>query len=78
MHPDQLVLTEQVATRLITDLLPGTDPATVRLLETSATTSTVVRIGEDLAARFPLEPADPDSARAGLASEHEARAEFAP
>lgn len=77
MHPDQLVLTEQVATRLITDLLPGTDPATVRLLETSATTSTVVRIGEDLAARFPLEPADPDIARAALAAEHEAMAEFA-
>ncbi|MDN5600808.1 MAG: phosphotransferase [Brachybacterium sp.] len=77
MHPDQLVLTKQVATRLIADLLPGTDPATVRLLRTSATTSTVVRIGEDLAARFPLEPADPDIARAALAAEHEAMGEFA-
>ena len=39
MHPGQLVLTAQDATRLITDQLPGTDPRTIRLLETSATTS---------------------------------------
>lgn len=76
MHPGQLVLTAQDATRLITDQLPGTDPRTIRLLETSATTSTVVRIGEDLAARFPLEPSDPGTARTALATEHEAMAEF--
>ena len=77
MHPDQLVLSQELAAQLITDLLPGTDPATIRLLPTSATTSTVVRIGEDLAARFPLEPSDPDAARTALAAEHEAMAEFA-
>ena len=77
MHPDQLVLSQELAAQLITDLLPGTDPATIRLLPTSATTSTVVRIGEDLAARFPLEPSDPDAARAALTAEHEAMAEFA-
>ena len=77
MHPDQLVLSQELAAQLITDLLPGTDPATVRLVPTSATTSTVVRIGEDLAARFLLEPSDPDAARAALTAEHEAMAEFA-
>lgn len=77
MHPDQLVLSQELAAQLIARLLPGTDPATVRLLATSATTSTVVRIGEDLVARFPLEPADPDAARTALTAEHEAMAELA-
>ena len=77
MHPGQLVLTAQTAAQLITNLLPGTDPRSIRLLETSATTSTVVRIGADLAARFPLEPSDPEAARRTLAAEHEAMAEFA-
>ena len=77
MHPGQLVLSQEHAAQLVARLLPGTDPATVRLLPTSATTSTVVRIGEDLAARFPLEPTDPHAARTALATEHAAMAEFA-
>ena len=77
MHPDQLELSPELAAQLVTQLLPGTDPATIRLLPSSATTSTVVRIGEDLAARFPLQPTDPDAARSALASELEAMGEFA-
>jgi aminoglycoside phosphotransferase (APT) family kinase protein len=77
MHPGQLDLSLTAARELITGLLPGTDPSSIRLLPSSATTSTVVRIGEDLAARFPLQPADPDAARRALAAEHEAMAEFA-
>jgi aminoglycoside phosphotransferase (APT) family kinase protein len=77
MHPGQLDLSQEVAAQLVARVLPGTDPATIRLLPTSATTSTVVRIGEDLAARFPLQPADPDTARTALAAEHEAMAGFA-
>lgn len=77
MHPGQLVLTAQTAAQLITNLLPGTDPRSIRLLETSATTSTVVRIGADLAARFPLEPSDPEAARRTLAAEQAAMSEFA-
>ena len=77
MHPDQLVLSQELAAQLVARLLPGADPATVRILPSSATTSTVVRIGEDLAARFPLEPSDPDAARTALEAEHEAMGEFA-
>jgi len=77
MHPGQLDLSQEVAAQLVSRVLPGTDPASIRLLPTSATTSTVVRIGEGLAARFPLQPADPDAARRDLATEHEAMAEFA-
>src|SRR5699024_6540720 len=77
MHSGQLALSEQVAARLITGLLPDTDPSTIRLVPSAATTSTVVRIGEDLAARFPLEPTDPDAAREALTAEHAAMAEFA-
>ncbi|MEE1650425.1 phosphotransferase [Brachybacterium sp. J144] len=77
MHHGQLELSPELAAQLVTQLLPGTDPATIRLLPSSATTNTVVRIGEDLAARFPLQPTDPDAARSALAAELEAMGEFA-
>lgn len=77
MHPGQLDLDHDVAIRLITQLLPGTDPTTIRRLDSAATTSTVVRIGSTLAARFPLEPGEPGAARAALEAEHAAMAEFA-
>lgn len=77
MHPGQLDLSPERAARLIARVLPGTDPATLRPVPSAATTSTVVRIGEDLAARFPLVPSDPGTAREALAAEHAAMAELA-
>ena len=77
MHPGQLEISQELAAQLVARLLPGTHPRTVRLLEPSATTSTVARIGEGIAARFPLGPSDPVTARAALVAEHEAMGEFA-
>lgn len=77
MHEDQLDLPHEVAVRLLAPLLPGLVPADVRRIESAATTSHVLRVGPDLAARFPLVDSDAAEAREALEAEHRAMAEFA-
>jgi len=77
MHEDQLDLPHEVAVRLLAPLLPDLVPADVRRVRSAATTSHVLRVGPDLAARFPIVRSDPAAARAVLEAEHRAMAEFA-
>ncbi|MFC0672957.1 phosphotransferase [Brachybacterium hainanense] len=80
MHQDQLSLRPEVARRLIGRALlvaglPG--DRDIRLLSGAGTTSYVLRVGEDLLARFPMQGRDPAQVRAAIAAEHTAMTEFA-
>lgn len=77
MHEDELALAPDLAQHLVLSLLPDASPAEIREVETSATTHRIVRIGASLTARFPRLRTDPLHARAAVAAEHEAMAEFA-
>ncbi|GAA1313952.1 aminoglycoside phosphotransferase family protein [Brachybacterium tyrofermentans] len=77
MHDDELDLPHDVAVRLLVALLPGVAPSDVHRVESTATTSHIVRIGSDLTARFPIVRTDPDDARTAIEVEHRAMAEFA-
>ncbi|MGP9539854.1 phosphotransferase [Brachybacterium sp. AOP43-C2-M15] len=77
MHEEQLELTAGTAERLVADRMPELAGEEIRLLETSATTHHIVRIGEHLVARFPLRSADASRARTALEGEHRAMEELA-
>lgn len=74
MHLDQLALDVEVATRLVHEQFSD---GVVALIDTTATTSFVFRVGETYLARFPMQPADADAHRRGLEIEREVMDEFA-
>jgi aminoglycoside phosphotransferase (APT) family kinase protein len=61
MHPDQLDVTEATARTLVSEQFPRWRNLFVRRIATSGTVNAIFRIGESLAARFPLRPGDPDA-----------------
>ena len=69
MHRDQLEVTEETVRALLADQLPALAGRPVRLLPQSGTVNAIARLGEDLAARFPLQPADPEDVRRTLERE---------
>src|SRR3954469_3675260 len=69
MHRDQLQVTEETVRALLADQLPALAGRPVRLLPQSGTVNAIARLGEDLAARFPLQPDDPRDARRTLGRE---------
>src|SRR3954447_20603591 len=72
MHRDQLQLTEETVRALLADQLPALAARPVRLLPQAGTVNAIARLGEDLAARFPLQPADPEDVRRTLEREADA------
>jgi aminoglycoside phosphotransferase (APT) family kinase protein len=72
VHRDQLELDPAVARRLIDDQFPQWADLPVRLLTTSGTVNTIVRIGTGLAARFPLQGSDPEQVGRTLERENQA------
>ncbi|GAB4097054.1 aminoglycoside phosphotransferase family protein [Brachybacterium horti] len=81
LHEGQHSLTRAVAERLLREQAPAhvelPADAEIHLLTGAGTTSHVVRVGEELVARFPLIGEDPRAVRAALGREHAAMAELA-
>lgn len=54
MHPDQLDIDEEIARRLIVGRFPELEQMPVRHVPGAGTVNTIFRVGDGLAARFPL------------------------
>lgn len=59
MHPDQLTVTTGVVTALVAEQFPGWAGLPVREVRSQGTDNALFRLGDRLAARFPLRPDDP-------------------
>src|SRR3954452_3991550 len=77
MHEDQLAVTSELVRRLVDDQCPQWRHLPVRELSTEGTVNAIFRIGDHLAARFPLVAHDPGAARAWLEAEAAAARELA-
>ena len=72
MHPDQLTVTTGVVTALVAEQFPGWAGLPVREVRSQGTDNALFRLGDRLAARFPLRPGDPARTLRWLESEAEA------
>ena len=77
MHDDQVEVTKDVVRRLVDDQFPAWRHLPVRRVASTGTVNAIFRIGDGLAARFPLRAQDPAEARAWLESEASATEELA-
>ena len=77
MHDDQVDVDVDVVRRLIADQFPEWSGSPVRAVASAATMNAIFRIGDDLAARFPLRVSDPAAVRERLREEADAAREFA-
>jgi aminoglycoside phosphotransferase (APT) family kinase protein len=69
MHPDQLTVTAGVVAALVAEQFPGWARLPVRAVRSQGTDNALFRLGDRLAARFPLRPGDPDRTLQWLESE---------
>ena len=76
-HDDEISLSAPAVTRLVASQFPEWTDLPIRRISSSGTVNAIFRIGDDLAARFPLRLRDPESVRQTLEIEAEASAEFA-
>lgn len=76
MHEDQLNVTVDVVRRLITDQFPAWALFSIMPVHVEGTVNAIFRIGEGLAARFPLQPRDVETTRQWLRSEADAALEL--
>lgn len=77
MHADQLDVDEGLVRRLLAEQFPRWRDEPVRLLAADGTVNTIFRVGEELSARFPLNPTDPTAAAVELAREAAAMRQLA-
>lgn len=77
MHDDQLVVDVDMVRGLVDDQFPQWSDLVVRAVPTAATVNAIFRLGDSLAARFPLRDADPAEVSIWLKREAAAAAEFA-
>jgi aminoglycoside phosphotransferase (APT) family kinase protein len=77
MHPDQLSVSTETVRGLVEDQFPRWRDLPIRPVASAGTVNAIFRIGDELAARFPLEPGDVGAKRRWLAAEAEAAAELA-
>jgi aminoglycoside phosphotransferase (APT) family kinase protein len=77
MHEDQLEISEDTARRLVAEQIPQWRDLPVRAVATAGTVNAICRIGDDLAARFPLLAEDPTAVEADLEAEADAARELA-
>ena len=77
MHPDQLAVPAEMVRALVGEQFPAWRGLAIRPVDAPGTVNAIFRIGEQLAARFPLEPGDLGSIRRRLESEAEAARELA-
>lgn len=77
MHPDELHVPVQVARQLVRRQFPEWSALPIRQVRASGTVNAIFRLGDGMAARFPLREADPADVRQLLEREAEASAAFA-
>ncbi|HEX3492469.1 MAG TPA: aminoglycoside phosphotransferase family protein [Streptosporangiaceae bacterium] len=77
MHAHQLTVTRPAVRALVDEQFPQWRGLAVREVAAYGTVNKIFRIGGELAARFPLQPADPARTRAALAAEADAARELA-
>ena len=77
MHDDQVEVAAGTVRELIADQFPAWAGRDVREVRSAATVNAIFRIGDDLAARFPLRREDPDQLRTWLEAEAAAARELA-
>jgi aminoglycoside phosphotransferase (APT) family kinase protein len=76
MHVDEVSLTDAMVRGLVTNQFPEWTDLPIRRISSTGTVNAIFRIGNDLAARFPLRRRDPDSMRQILEAEAKASSEF--
>lgn len=69
MHPSQLDVPLHTVRRLVADQFPQWGSLPIRQVASHGTVNALFRIGEDLVARFPLQPGDVASTRRWLEAE---------
>ncbi|WP_433161360.1 aminoglycoside phosphotransferase family protein [Kribbella sp. CA-247076] len=72
MHPGQLDVTTDLVTRLVRSQFPRWSGLSVRPVPSHGTVNALFRIGDDLVARLPIQPADPAETRKELEDEADA------
>jgi aminoglycoside phosphotransferase (APT) family kinase protein len=77
MHADQMTVPYATVRALIAEQFPQWQALPVRRIASQGTVSAIFRIGDDLAARFPLRPGDAEATRRWLESEAAAARELA-
>ncbi|MFG2668525.1 aminoglycoside phosphotransferase family protein [Streptomyces sp. NPDC048387] len=77
MHEGQVNVTAETVALLIRDQFPRWSGRKIRPVHSTGTDNAIFRIGDDLAARFPLRPADAAETLAALRREARASAELA-
>ena len=77
MHANQLSVSPETVRRLVDEQFPQWRSLPVRAIASPGTVNAIFRIGDQLAARFPLEARDVDATRHCLESEAEAARELA-
>jgi phosphotransferase family enzyme len=76
MHADQLTVTVETVRALVDQQFPEWAPLPVERVESEGTVNAIFRIGDRLAARFPLQPGDVAATRRWLESEADAAREL--
>ena len=77
LHEDQIGLELHVVRHLIDEQFPQWSGLPLQQLSTGGTVNAIFRIGDRLAARFPLRPEPATQVKAWLTAESSASAEFA-
>ena len=77
MHDDEIAIPVDTVRRLISEQFPQWAGLAVRRVDSSGTVNAIFRIGDELAARFPLRQADPSHVRESIEREARATADFA-
>ncbi|MEV5322582.1 aminoglycoside phosphotransferase family protein [Nonomuraea sp. N2-4H] len=77
MHADQLTISPETVRTLVNEQFPQWRDLPVRMLDAQGTVNAIVRIGDRLAARFPLQPGEPEAVRRTLEAEARAAGELA-
>src|SRR4051812_27267929 len=76
MHPEQLTVTMATVRQLVTEQFPSWRELPVRVVSGPGTVNAIFRLGDGYAARFPLQPDDPEAVRRRLVAEAEAAEEL--
>ncbi|HEV2372175.1 MAG TPA: aminoglycoside phosphotransferase family protein [Streptosporangiaceae bacterium] len=76
MHPGQLAVPLETARELVDEQFPAWRDLPIRAVNSQGTVNAIFRIGDQLAARFPLQPGDPGQIRRWLESEARAASEL--
>ena len=76
MHEHQLRVTVEMVRKLLSHQFPEWTPLAVAPVQSEGTVNAIFRIGDELSARFPLQPGDVDATRQWLMSEAAASREL--